>query len=131
MQEEFEQHVFDEFRRAHSGHGGEFLSGRPGLGGHWKKPVDAGLWTTHESRRGISRASDTCGLDCRAGIGQVVVGMAHQGYQVSLGEHGPARWITVFYRAREGHEPVAAAGTAQEATAWRAVQRAGWAAVGR
>jgi hypothetical protein len=63
-------------------------------------------------------------LDSLGCIGLVVVSMAHQGYQVSLGEHGTARWIAVFYRAGGGHEPVVAAGTAQEATAWRAVQRA-------
>jgi hypothetical protein len=62
-------------------------------------------------------------LDSWRGIGLVVVGMAHQGYQVSLGAHGTARWIAVFYRAGGGHEPVVA-GTAQEATPWQAVQRA-------
>jgi hypothetical protein len=55
-------------------------------------------------------------LDSWSGIGLVVVGMAHQGYQVSLGEHGTARWIAVFFRVDGGHEPVAAAGTAHEAT---------------
>jgi hypothetical protein len=70
-------------------------------------------------------------LDSWAGIGLVGVGMAHQGYQVSLGEHGSARWIAVFYRAGGGHEPVVAAGTAQEVTPWRAVQRAAWAAISR
>jgi hypothetical protein len=68
-------------------------------------------------------------LDSWAGIGLVVVGMAHQGYQVSLGEHGTARWICVFYRAGGGHEAVVAAGTAQEATPWRTVQRAALAAI--
>jgi hypothetical protein len=63
-------------------------------------------------------------LDTWAGIALVVVGMAHRGYQVSLGDHGVARWIAVFYRPGGGHEPVVAAGTAQEATARRAVQRA-------
>jgi hypothetical protein len=70
-------------------------------------------------------------LDSWAGIGLVVAGMAHQGYQVSLGEHGAARWIVVFFRAGGGHEPVTAAGTAQAATPWRAVQRAGWQALTR
>jgi hypothetical protein len=32
-------------------------------------------------------------LDSWAGVGLVVVGMAHQGYQVSLGEHGTARFV--------------------------------------
>jgi len=64
-------------------------------------------------------------LDSWAGIGLVVVGMAHQDFTVSLGEHGVGRWIAVFFHGRGGHEAIAAAGTAQEATPWRAVQRAG------
>jgi hypothetical protein len=70
-------------------------------------------------------------LDSWSGIGLIVVGMARQGYQVSLGEHGAGQWIAVFYGGRGGHEPVAAAGTAQAATPWRAVQRAAWEAVKR
>jgi len=56
--------------------------------------------------------------------------MAHQGFQISLGGHGAGQWIAVFYRGRGGHEPIAAAGTAQAATPWRAVQRAAWASGG-
>jgi hypothetical protein len=56
----------------------------------------------------------------------IVVGMTHQGVQVSLGEHGAGQWIAVFYAGHRGHEPVAAAGTMQAATPWRAVQRAAW-----
>jgi hypothetical protein len=52
--------------------------------------------------------------------------MSHQGFTVSLGEHGVGRWIAVFFHGRGGHEPIAPAGTAQEATPWRAVQRAAW-----
>jgi hypothetical protein len=65
-------------------------------------------------------------LDSWSGIGLIVVGMSHQGFTVSLGEHGAGRWIAVFFHGRGGHEPIAAAGTAQEATPWRAVQRAEW-----
>jgi hypothetical protein len=68
-------------------------------------------------------------LDSWSGIGLIVVGMAHQGYTVSLGEHGAGRWIAAFFYGRGGHEPIAAAGTAQEGTPWRAVQRAAWAAM--
>jgi hypothetical protein len=68
-------------------------------------------------------------LDSWAGLGLIVVGMSHQGFQVSVGEHGAGQWIAVFYHGRGGHEPVAAAGTAQAATPWRAVQMAAWAAV--
>jgi hypothetical protein len=68
-------------------------------------------------------------LDSWAGLGLVVVGMARQGFSVDLGEHGAGRWIAVFYSGRGGHQPVTAAGTAQEPTPWRAVQRAAWMAV--
>jgi hypothetical protein len=68
-------------------------------------------------------------LDSWSGIGLIVVGMSHQGFTVSLGEHGVGRWIAVFFRGRGGHEPIDAAGTAQEPTPWRAVQRAAWAAL--
>jgi hypothetical protein len=68
-------------------------------------------------------------LDTWTGIGLVVVGMTHQGFQVSLGEHGAGQWIAVFYGGHGGHEPVAAAGTMQASTPWQAVQRAAWAAV--
>jgi hypothetical protein len=70
-------------------------------------------------------------LDSWSGIGLVVVGMAHQGFQVSLGEHGAGRWIAVFFHGSGGHEPLAAEGTAQERTPCRAVQRAAWEAVPR
>jgi len=50
-------------------------------------------------------------LDSWSGIGLVVVGMAHQGFTVSLGEHGVGRWIAVFFH-RRGDQPIAAAGTA-------------------
>jgi hypothetical protein len=70
-------------------------------------------------------------LDSWSGIGLVVAGMSHQGFQVSLGEHGAGQWIAVFYSGRGGgHEP-AAAGTAQAATPWQAVQRAAWEALER
>jgi hypothetical protein len=68
-------------------------------------------------------------LDSWSGIGLVVVGMAHQGFTVSLGEHGAGRWIAVFFRGSGGHEPLAAEGTAQERTPWLAIQRAAWEAV--
>jgi hypothetical protein len=70
-------------------------------------------------------------LDSWAGIGLVVVGMVHQGFRVDLGDHGAGRWIAIFYRGGGGHQPIEPAGTAQEATPWRAVQRAAWAAASR
>ena len=41
-------------------------------------------------------------LDSWSGIGLVVIGMAHQGFQVSLGEHGVGRWIAVFFHGSGG-----------------------------
>jgi hypothetical protein len=49
-------------------------------------------------------------LDSWSGIGLVVAGMSHQGFQVSVGEHGAGQWIAVFYNGRGGHQPIAAAG---------------------
>jgi hypothetical protein len=69
-------------------------------------------------------------LDSWSGLGLIVTGMSRQGFTVSLGEHGVGRWIAVFYHGRGGHEPIAPAGTAQEVTPWRAVQRAAWEVVG-
>jgi hypothetical protein len=70
-------------------------------------------------------------LDSWAGTGLIVVGMAHQGFQVSLGDHGAGRWIAVFYQGGGGHRPIEAAATAQEASPGRAVQRAAWSALRR
>jgi hypothetical protein len=55
-------------------------------------------------------------LDSLAGIGLIVTGMSHQGFTVSLGEHGVGRWIAAFFHGHGGHEPIAAAGTGQEPT---------------
>jgi hypothetical protein len=53
-------------------------------------------------------------------IGLIVVGMTHQGFPVSLGEHGAGQWIALFYSGRGGQ--VTPVGTAQQQTPWRAVQ---------
>ena len=70
-------------------------------------------------------------LDSWSGIGLIVVGMTHRGFQVGVGERGAGQWIAVFYHGGGGHEPIDAAGTAQEPTPWRAVQRAAWAVMER
>src|SRR5207249_7628913 len=63
-------------------------------------------------------------LDCWRGVGDVVTGMKRQGYEVSLGDHGAGQWIAVFYSGHGGYQPLEAAGTAQAATPWTAVQQA-------
>jgi hypothetical protein len=65
-------------------------------------------------------------LDCWRGVGDVVTGMKRQGYEVSLGDHGPGQWIATFYQGHGGYEALNAAGTAQAPTPWGAVQRAAW-----
>ncbi len=70
-------------------------------------------------------------LDSWRGIGLIVVGMARQGFQISLGDHGSGQWIAVFYRGSGGHEQIEPAGTAQAATPWEAVQGAAWEALKR
>ena len=67
--------------------------------------------------------------DTWRGVGDVVVGMQRQGYQVSLGEHGAGQWIAVFYAGHGGQQAIEAAGTAQAATPWTAVQRTAWQAL--
>ena len=63
-------------------------------------------------------------LDCWGGVGDVVTGMKRQGYEVSIGDHGSGVWIATFYEGHGGYEALNAAGTAQVATPWGAVQRA-------
>jgi hypothetical protein len=46
-------------------------------------------------------------LDSWSGIGLIVVGMSHQGYTVSLGEHGVGRWIAPRRVDLRGGEMVA------------------------
>ena len=68
-------------------------------------------------------------FDSWRGIGDIVTGMARQGFQVSLGDHGAGQWIAVFYAGHGGQQPLEAAGTAQASTPWAAVQRAAQRAV--
>ena len=69
-------------------------------------------------------------LDTWRGIGEMVIGMKRQGYEVSLGDHGSEQWIAVFYAGHGGQQPLeAAGGTAQAPMPWAAVQQAAWAAL--
>ena len=69
-------------------------------------------------------------LDSWRGIGDIATGMKRQGYEISLGDHS-GQWIAVFYLGYGGEQPLEAAGTAQEATPWRATQRAAWDALNK
>ena len=60
-------------------------------------------------------------LDCWRGVGDVVVGMKRQGYEVSLGDHGSGQWIAVFLRGASLSGRTSASGGS-----WGAVHCAAW-----
>jgi hypothetical protein len=68
-------------------------------------------------------------LDCWRGIGDVVHGMHRAGWDLQLTEYGDGRWRATFYVTGQAHSIVG--GSAWEATAWRAVQRAAWEALSK
>ncbi len=68
-------------------------------------------------------------LDTWNGIGLVVTGMARQGWDLQLTAYGDGHWRATFYITGMAHSVFG--GSAWEPTPWRAVQVAGWAAIGR
>jgi len=64
-------------------------------------------------------------LDTWSGLGEIAVGMARQGYRLSLSDIGPGECRAVFAT----HPQWAPAGYGVAPTPWTAVQRAAWAAV--
>jgi len=65
-------------------------------------------------------------LDSWRGIGDITVGMAHQGYDLQLTRYDERGWRATFYVSGMEHSPTSATGSAWERTAWRAVQGAAW-----
>ena len=64
-------------------------------------------------------------LDSWRGIGDVVVGMTRQGWDLQLTEYdGGKHWRATFFVAGQAHSIVG--GSVWEPTPWRAVQRAAW-----
>jgi hypothetical protein len=63
-------------------------------------------------------------LDTWRGIGDVVVGMARQDYDLQLTRYDGRGWRATFYTSGMEHSATSAIGSAWEATPWRAVQRA-------
>jgi hypothetical protein len=63
-------------------------------------------------------------LDSWRGIGDVVVGMTRQGWDLQLTEYDAERWRATFFTASHTHSIVG--GTAWETTPWLATQRAAW-----
>jgi hypothetical protein len=66
-------------------------------------------------------------LDSWAGIGLIVVGMAHQGFDLQLTAYGGRDWRANFFPVGVAHSILS--GTGWEPMPWRAVQRAAWAAI--
>src|SRR5687767_14763058 len=62
-------------------------------------------------------------LDCWRGVGNVAVGMHHQGYDVQLTQYDEGGWRATFYVTGMEHSATSATASAFEATPFRAVQR--------
>jgi hypothetical protein len=62
-------------------------------------------------------------LDTWRGIGDVVVGMARQDYDIQLTRYDGRGWRATFYTSGMEHSATSAIGSAWESTPWRAVQR--------
>jgi hypothetical protein len=63
-------------------------------------------------------------LDTCRSIGDVVVGMARQDYDIQLTRYDRRGWRATFYTSGMEHSATSATGSAWESTPWRAVQRA-------
>jgi hypothetical protein len=63
-------------------------------------------------------------LDSWRGVGDVVVGMHRQGYDVQLTQYDERGWRA--YTTGMEHSATSATASAFEKTPWRAVQRAAW-----
>ena len=63
-------------------------------------------------------------LDSWSGLGLVVAGMTHQGWDVQLTAYAARDWRANFFPVGIAHSIVG--GTAWETSPWRAVQRAAW-----
>jgi hypothetical protein len=68
-------------------------------------------------------------LDSWSGIGLIIAGMTHQGWDVQLTAYAARNWRANFFPVGIAHSIVG--GSAWEPTPWRAVQRAAWETVRR
>jgi hypothetical protein len=68
-------------------------------------------------------------LDSWRGVGDVVVGMHRQGYDVQLTQYNERGWRATFYTTGMEHSATRATASAFEETPWRGVQRAAWEAL--
>ncbi len=68
-------------------------------------------------------------LDSWRGIGDVVHGMARQGFDLQLTRYDERGWRATFYTSGMEHSITSATGSAWEGTPWHATQRAAWEAL--
>jgi hypothetical protein len=68
-------------------------------------------------------------LDSWSGIGLIIAGMTHQGWDVQLMAYAARDWRANFFPVGIAHSVVG--GSAWEPTPWRAVQRAAWETLNR
>lgn len=68
-------------------------------------------------------------LDTWRGIGDVVAGMARQGFDLQLTRYDERGWRATFFVTGIEHSLTNATASAFEASPWRATQRAAWAAL--
>jgi hypothetical protein len=63
-------------------------------------------------------------LDCWSGVGLIIAGVTHQGWDVQLTACSARDWRANFFPVGVAHSVVG--GSAWEPTPWWAVQRAAW-----
>jgi len=67
-------------------------------------------------------------LDSWSGIGLIIAGMTHRGWDMQLAAYAARDWRANFFTVGIAHSVV---GSAWEPTPWRAVQRAAWETLNR
>jgi hypothetical protein len=68
-------------------------------------------------------------LDSWGGVGLLALGLHRVGYDLDLRQYGDGHWRASFHVTGLAHS-IILGGSAWELTVWRAVQRAGWDAIG-
>jgi hypothetical protein len=65
------------------------------------------------------------------GVGDIVVGMHRQRYDVQLTQYDERGWRTTFYVTGMEHSATSATASAWEPMPWRAVERTAWQALNK
>jgi hypothetical protein len=96
---------------------GQLLRAALGFAGLPRPSYDRALWALR------------CWLDSWRGIGDVVHGMARQGFDLQLTRYDAKGWRATFYTTGMEHSITSATASAWERTPWHATQRAAWEAL--